>query len=80
MKNKYLIAGLFLAFMVIILGCAQKEQKLTEKFIIPNAEKSQESSQNAKGNISTNENQQIFDEVSSTETLDSALKELDSAE
>ena len=79
MRKEYLIAGLFLTFVIVILGCAQKEQKITEKPAILNAEKSQESPKNIKENLSSI-NQQNFNEISDTEALDSALKELDSVE
>ena len=79
MRKEYLTAVLFLMFVIIILGCAKKEQKITEKPAILNAEKSQESPKNIKENLSSR-NQQNFNEISDTEALDSALKELDSVE
>lgn len=79
MKKRNLIIGLFLIFVIIILGCAQKEQ-FAEKSKMINTEKPQESPQVIKENVSTSKNQQIFDEISNTNELDSALKELDSVE
>lgn len=78
MNKKHLIAGLFLTFVIIILGCAQKEQKLTEKSKTINAEEQQQTS--ISKNNSTSENQQILNEMDNTEALDSALGELDSIE
>lgn len=79
MDRKHLIAGLFLTFVLIILGCAQKEQKLTEKPAAANAEKPQQTPPNANESASIGKNQ-MLDKIDNTDALDSALGELDSIE
>ena len=76
MNKKNLIAWAFLAFVILILGCARQEQKSAAA----NAENPQQTPQNINESASTGGDQQILNEISSTESLDSALKELDSVE
>ena len=80
MNKKNLIAWAFLAFVILILGCARQEQKSAEKSAAANAENPQQTPQNINESASTGGDQQILNEISSTESLDSALKELDSVE
>ena len=64
---------------MVVLGCSQKEQKISKE-TTTNIQKSQEVQQEIIYNTSINKNQEILNEISNTDALDSSLEELDLVE